>query len=281
MKLTILVENSVAMPFLSGVRGGLLGEHGLSVLIEGEMGRWLYDTGRSKALLPNLEVCEIAPDSLDGVILSHGHLDHVSGLKPLLEARTKPLKVYCHPGIFITRFNKKGDLIYEVGMQQSQKELEALGAEFHFNEDLAEIAPRMWLSGRISRRNPVEKIREPFFLREQGELVPDLIWDEQALILEGEAGLTVLTGCAHSGVVSILERVKELLPEKKIWGVMGGLHLLNAGSRRLELTISALKEIAIGFVAVGHCTGFQETAAIAAAFPEVFHNMNAGMSFEI
>ena len=50
MKLTILVENSVAMPFLSGVRGGLLGEHGLSVLIEGEMGRWLYDTGRSKGV---------------------------------------------------------------------------------------------------------------------------------------------------------------------------------------------------------------------------------------
>ena len=53
-KLTVVVENTVAMPFIPGVKGGVLGEHGLAVLIEGEMGRWLYDTGRGKALAPNL-----------------------------------------------------------------------------------------------------------------------------------------------------------------------------------------------------------------------------------
>ncbi|MEA4893057.1 MAG: MBL fold metallo-hydrolase [Peptococcaceae bacterium] len=281
VKLTIVVENTVAMPFLPEVKAGMLAEHGLAVLIEGEMGRWLYDTGRGSALAPNLKTLGVEADSLEGVILSHGHLDHVSGLTDLLKARTKPLPVYVHPGIFVRRFNKVGEELRPVGTKTSQAELEALGACFHFNEEATSPAPGLWLTGEIPRRNPVETIREPFFVEGGQGLEPDLIWDEQALVIEGDKGLLVLTGCAHAGIVNILTRVKEILPDRKIRGVMGGLHLLNAGRQRLELTIETLRAEEVEFVAVGHCTGFRETAAIAEAFPQSFKGMNAGASFEV
>lgn len=280
-KLTVVVENTVAMPFLPGIKAGMLGEHGLSVLIEGKAGRWLYDTGRGKALIPNLATLGVAADSIDGVILSHGHLDHVSGLSELLKARSKPLPVYAHPGVFIRRFNKVGDELKPVGMKFKQAELEEMGAVFHFEEGVSAPAPGFWLTGSIPRKNRLETIREPFFVEGKQGLEPDLIWDEQALAIETEAGIFVLSGCSHSGIVNILDRVKEILPGEKIWGVMAGLHLLNSGRERLESTIDALRGEGVKLVAVGHCTGFHETAAIAAAFPEEFRGMNAGTVFQV
>jgi 7,8-dihydropterin-6-yl-methyl-4-(beta-D-ribofuranosyl)aminobenzene 5'-phosphate synthase len=280
-KLTIVAENTVAMPFIPGVTAGLLGEHGLAVLIETETERWLYDTGRGKALIPNLTTLNVSADSLNGVILSHGHLDHVSGLAELLKIRLKPLTVYAHPGIFINRFHKPGDKLKPVGMTPNRTQLERMGAVFQFNEDPSMLAPGLWLTGRIPRENAFETIQEPFFVEESQGLAPDLIWDEQALAIEGEHGVFILSGCSHAGIVNIMSRVKEILPEQKIWGIMGGLHLLNAGQRRLDLTIEALKAEQLEFVSVGHCTGFCETAAIAAALPEVFHCMNTGISFTV
>lgn len=278
-KLTVAVENTVAMPFIPGVQAGLLGEHGLAVLIENEAGRWLYDTGRGKALMPNLEALGVAADSINGVILSHGHLDHVSGLAALLKQRTVPLPVHAHPGIFIRRFHKPGETLKPVGMTPDRAELESMGATFHFNDKAVRLAPGLWLTGPIPRNNSFETIREPFFVEEPQGLSPDLIWDEQALAIEGEQGVLVLSGCAHAGIVNIMNRVRALLPGKKIWGIMGGLHLLNAGRERLDLTIEALRAEKVEFVAVGHCTGFLETAAIAAALPKAFRSMNTGVSF--
>ncbi|WMJ83757.1 MBL fold metallo-hydrolase [Oscillospiraceae bacterium LTW-04] len=280
-KLTIVAENTVAMPFIPGVTAGLLGEHGLAVLIETETGRWLYDTGRGKALVPNLATLGVPADSIDGVILSHGHLDHVSGLAELLKIRTKPLTIYAHPGIFITRFHKPGDKLKPVGMMLEQTELERMGAIFEFNKGPSMLAPGLWLTGRIPRNSTFETIKEPFFIEEDQGLAPDFIWDEQALVIEGERGLLILSGCAHAGIVNIMSRVKEILPEQKIWGIMGGLHLLNAGRQRLDSTIKALKAEQVEFVSVGHCTGFYETAAIAAALPKAFHSMNTGICFTI
>lgn len=278
-KMTVVVENTVAMPFIPGVQAGLLGEHGLAVLIENEAGRWLYDTGRGKALMPNLTTLGVAADSINGVILSHGHLDHVSGLAALLKQRTTPLPVYAHPGIFIRRFHKPGDTLKPVGMTPNQTKLEGMGAVFHFNEKATMLVPGLWLTGPIPRNNPFETIREPFVVEGSQGLSPDLIWDEQALAIEREQDLLILSGCAHAGIVNIINRVKEIRPGKKIFGIMGGLHLLNAGRERLDLTIEALRAEKVEFVAVGHCTGFLETAAIAAVLPEVFKNMNAGVSF--
>lgn len=278
-KLTIVAENTVAMPFIPGITAGLLGEHGLAVLIETETERWLYDTGRGKALVPNLATLNVPVDSLNGVILSHGHLDHVSGLAEILKIRTKPLTVYAHPGVFINRFHKPGDKLKPVGMIPNRTELEQMGAIFQFNEGPHMLAPGLWLTGRIPRKNAIETIQEPFFAEESQGLAPDFIWDEQALAIEGACGVLILSGCSHAGIVNTISCVKEILPEQKIWGIMGGLHLLNAGQQRLDFTIEALKAEQVEFISVGHCTGFCETAAIAAAFPEIFHCMNTGVSF--
>ena len=78
MRITTLVNNTVRAR-------GLLAEHGLSFLIEAGRARILFDTGQGRVLLANANELGARLDSLDGVVLSHGHYDHTGGLETFLE----------------------------------------------------------------------------------------------------------------------------------------------------------------------------------------------------
>lgn len=52
-------------------------------------GRWLVDCGDVEPLLPHLDNA-----SLQGVLLTHGHFDHIYGLNELCE-RSSDVRVYC------------------------------------------------------------------------------------------------------------------------------------------------------------------------------------------
>ena len=98
MKVTILCENSVTQT----VPRGLIGEHGLSYLIE-EKHKTLYDTGQSSALLHNARLLGKDLRSVDRIILSHGHYDHTGGLKDVLSIIDNDIPVHVHPDAFKNR----------------------------------------------------------------------------------------------------------------------------------------------------------------------------------
>ena len=90
MKITVVVENTVS----TKTDKPLLGQHGLSMLLEHGGKRLLFDTAQSGILTENLALLGIHPDSIDAVLLSHGHYDHTGGLKAFLQHRSKPVDVY-------------------------------------------------------------------------------------------------------------------------------------------------------------------------------------------
>jgi len=98
VKVITLCENSVNSR-------GLLGEHGLALLLESRDKKILFDTGPGLALLSNAKALRIELRDLDAVVLSHGHYDHTGGLKSLLEVDfQRPLPVYAHPDIFEDKY---------------------------------------------------------------------------------------------------------------------------------------------------------------------------------
>lgn len=281
MKITVAVENSVAFPFNPGIHPGILGEHGLALVVEREGKKWLYDTGRGRALLLNLKTLNIAPDEINGVVLSHAHLDHFGSLMVFLKARTKPVDVYMHRKAFAKRYTRIGDGYRSVGLPWSEEELTDAGARLHLNTDPVCLAPGLWLTGGVARDNCFEQVEKKFFIDgENGEKQHDDILDDQALLVETDKGVVVLTGCAHAGVCNILEAVKKIFPGQRIRAALGGLHLEGAPEARLQATARYLKKQIMDTVAAGHCTGFEACCLLAGELPGVFSPMNAGMVME-
>ncbi len=276
--ITVVVENTVAMAFRPEIKGGLLGEHGLSLLIEGWGKRWLFDTGAGGVLLHNLDILGVAPDSIDALIISHGHHDHTDAMKLLLEKRSKPLPVYAHPDIFVRHFAKDGEMKH-VGIAWPQQELEALGAEFILRKESAFLSPEAWLTGAIPRVCAFEQVSGKFFVEAENGFEDSHLPDDQALVLAGGKGLLIITGCAHAGICNIIARVKEQFPGKRIYGIMGGLHLARAGQSRMEKTAAVLKEENLDFLATGHCTGAKESWQLANSLGLELTGLNTGEVF--
>ncbi len=280
MDITVAVENTVAFPFKPGIRPGLLGEHGLSLIVDREDGKWLYDTGRGSALLPNLKTLGIAPDEFRGIVLSHAHLDHFGSLMELLKSRMRRIDLFIHPGAFVRRYTRIGDNYRSVGLPWSREDLTAAGADIHETPGPEEIAPGMWVTGEVPRRNGVELVAEKFFVEKTGgERVHDEIQDDQSLLLETRSGVVVLTGCAHAGVCNIMDRTREILPGQSLRAVLGGLHLDGASSERLEYTRRYLSDAALETLAVGHCTGFEACCLLNHELPGSFCTLQTGKTF--
>ena len=68
------------------------------------------------------------------------------------------------------------------------------------------------------------------------------------------AGLVIITGCAHPGVETIVRRAKEMR-QKPVCLLMGGMHLMNHNSSRIDHILQTLRELQVEHVAPSHCTG--------------------------
>lgn len=217
-------------------REGLETAWGFSALIVGAEKTILFDTdGDGSMLLGNMEKLGIDPQSIDLVVLSHIHGDHTGGLDGFLEKNSK-ITVYL-PKSFPTKFkdNVQGYGVKTVEIEQSLK-----------------ICENVYSTGQLGR-----------------------LIKEQALIVRTERGLVVITGCAHPGIVKIVNAAKEQLKED-ILLVMGGFHFEWSTKGKIEKIISAFKQLGVRYVGPCHCTGDKARGLFEEHFGENYINVGAG-----
>jgi 7,8-dihydropterin-6-yl-methyl-4-(beta-D-ribofuranosyl)aminobenzene 5'-phosphate synthase len=92
---------------------------------------------------------------------------------------------------------------------------------------------------------------------------------EQGLVIKAEAGGVLITGCGHPGVVEMVEVAEKELGIE-IRTVIGGLHLLQASSARLEEIAETLKKMGVQQICPTHCSGDNAIAFFKEAFGEGF-----------
>ncbi len=102
---------------------------------------------------------------------------------------------------------------------------------------------------------------------------------EQALVLNTEDGLVVVSGCAHTGVVSMVEKAKEML-DRPVDLVCGGFHLLNMSDAQVREVIAKLKALGVKRVGATHCTGEKQIALIREAYGTDFVPLGVGRVLE-
>ncbi len=159
--------------------------------------------------------------------------------------------------------------------------MEALGARFYLDRGPVELGKGIMITGEIPRALRDEKSKSPFLLKEGGHFIEDRLLDDQALVVESGAGLIVLLGCAHAGLIDILQHVLSLTGEQRIYAFLGGTHLLHTPDEQLNRTVAALRQFGLDLVAPCHCSGTRATVAMHRAFGKRCLDHQAGSIFEL
>ncbi len=246
MRVTVLVDNYVNS--IKCLTHGLYAEWGFAIYIHDL--RVLYDTGLTgDVLLHNMQALGIGPDEPDVLILSHRHIDHTGGVKRLLRARKRPIRVVAHKGLFEKAFAKIGEEVREIGVDFTPDFIGEKG-ELRLIRGPLEIQNGVFVSGEIPRKWGPSHV---------GGLL-DEVMDDMALYIRHEKGLIIITGCGHSGIENIVEYGLEVTGAKTVYAVIGGLHLVGSGERRVHQVCKYLESKGVRLVMPCHCTGFLEIA---------------------
>ena len=275
MRLVTLSENTAGKP-------GLAAEWGLSILVETGEARILFDTGGSDAAVRNADALGIRLAGLDAVVISHGHADHTGGLSSVL-ARTGAIDVIAHPAVWELKYTKRPyeDSYAFIGIPYRKEFLESRGARFIMHEAPQRLRPNIWTSGEIPQRTDFEAIEPYFYVKSSNDFSPDPIADDQALFVKTAAGLVIVLGCSHRGLINTIRHAQDVTGEKRVHTIVGGTHLFPKSDAQRAKTLDALNKIGVGKLGVSHCTGFTASRLLSDAFGDRFFLNNAGTICEI
>lgn len=175
----------------------LLTEPGVAYLIDVDGHRILFDlgfNGRGRSpLVENARQLGVDLSSVDLVVISHPHPDHVGGVRPALG---RSLHVSADTGLRPTAKVLAPVLMRSQGMRCAYT-----------------AAPTVLRTG-VAKTGTIQ--RTLFFFGRT---------PEQALLVNVKRrGLVLIVGCGHQGVPRLLARVEALI-DAPLYGIVGGLHL--------------------------------------------------------
>ena len=246
MRIVNLMENTPGL-------GGCVCEHGLSIYVETKKHKLLVDTGASGAFIDNAKKLGIDLESVDTVILSHGHYDHGGGISDFVKINSKA-KIYIRPSAFGNYYHKGHKSERYIGLKKELESCEQMclvEGNVTIDDEIFLFTNvtgrRLWPSGNLKLKKKISD-----------DWVQDDFDHEQYLILSGDGKEVLISGCAHNGILNILDKALELrgrVPDI----VISGFHMMqkngysNEDMEIIRRTAEILKTYPTKFY-TGHCT---------------------------
>lgn len=272
---------------------------------------YLLDAGVSEnGVVCNSDILGIDLTVIESIILSHGHLDHFTGLSSILRRISRPTKVICHPDAFLRRWivypdgNKammpildEESLINQGAIIKKIKSPSFLPIERDDNSDChddddgnnndnkpySQSSPLL-ITGQIPRKTTFEK-GFPIQYKEDPDkqnLIPDpLVSDDQGIIanIKGK-GLVIITSCGHAGIINTIRYAISLTGIDRIHAIIGGFHLTGGIYEDIiDPTIEELQKVNPRYIIPCHCTGWKAINRIINTMPEKFVQTSVGTTF--
>jgi 7,8-dihydropterin-6-yl-methyl-4-(beta-D-ribofuranosyl)aminobenzene 5'-phosphate synthase len=223
-------------------------------------------------------------NTIQAIVLSHGHTDHTHGLDGFLDKLGKRrMPILLHPDAFLKRRIIYNDTSILDLPPPSLHDLEREGIEL-----LVERGPsfvindKVLVTGQIERTTDFEQGLKNQQAEIDGTWQPDpWVYDDQAIVINvRNKGLVVATGCGHAGVINILRQVRSQTGVDQIFALLGGFHLSGAIFEPIiPQTVEALQQIKPAVVVPAHCTGWRATQRIAQVMPDAFTPNSVGTTF--
>lgn len=308
MRIRILTENTAN-------KRGMIAEHGLSLIIEANNRKILFDSGQSDVYIKNAAKLKEDLTNLDAIILSHGHYDHCGGIEFFPQAdywwnEKKLPPLYVREGAFKDKRHYKEGNYAQIGIDWPKSyykgQIIETGERYDFGGGFT-------LLGKIGYETEFEPKPEGFFILEENfppeqtmpidgnkdfeqtmsfdqnlsvkqptqVLTPDLMEDEQLLVVETPQGLSLFMGCSHMGIINCIRRVQKEFPGKRIHSILAGMHLKSASQTRLKQTIEELKKLDFDYLIPVHCTGLYAIIRMRQELGERCLLAEAGLQLEL
>ena len=228
-------------------------EHGLCFYIETKKHKLLLDTGSSDIFIENAKELGIDLTQVDTVILSHGHYDHAGGILAFAKLN-KEAKIYMQKTAGHDYYNLRDDSEKYIGIDKRILELPQvylLNGDYRIDEELYVftdiLGRKYWPQSNMLLKEKVDN-----------RFIQDAFAHEQCLVIAEDENV-LLSGCAHNGILNILEAYRERFegaPDK----VISGFHMVKRGEysteeiETIEDTARELEKLHTKFY-TGHCTG--------------------------
>lgn len=265
MKIITLMENTTKSESIRA-------EHGLSLYIETKNHNLLSDCGCTDAFLQNATTLGVDLQSVDAVILSHGHYDHSGGILPFTEINPDAT-IYMQEKALLPYYHKTDIEERYIGIDPAIGELSQLKTligDSVIDEELTLFTNvtgrKLWPKGNLELK---KKVGDDF--------VQDEFDHEQYLVITEKKTLTtdkgcpnsitqecgtlkvLISGCAHNGILNILEHYHNLYGSYPD-AVISGFHMKKKTGYTDEdiaiiiETAERLSKLPTKFY-TGHCTG--------------------------
>lgn len=233
MKIISLAENTC--------KSGLYGtEHGLSLYIETEKHKILFDMGQSELFCENAKKLGVRIEDVDIAILSHGHYDHGGGLEKFLAVNNKST-VYISPYAFEPHYNSNKKFI---GIDASLQGSSRIAEVWHKTE----IDDGITLYPAFLQKDICNNATQGMFARKSGEIVEDDFSHEQYLIIEENGKRTLFSGCSHRGILNIVNWFEADY-------IIGGFHFSKYPADESLKEYATILSKYPSFFYTCHCTG--------------------------
>ena len=268
MKITSLLENTKQDDKLTA-------RHGLSVYIETEQMNIIFDLGPDNSYIKNAQKMGIDLNKANIVVVSHGHSDHIGGLRYLNEVN-KHANIYLSSYALEPHWLKIGGYYHHVGAKDDIQN--GYGNRIHFIESDVEVAKGI----HIITLKPTNEYTKNLYKGRNKEL--DDFNHEIMLVIENKNGIVLLSGCSHHGIVNMAKIALKKFPNKNIDVIIGGFHLIgipiiNTLGKTKEEIISIgneLEQMPINKIYSCHCTGLKGYKFLATVLKEKLHSFPTG-----
>ena len=269
MRIIILMENS-------GIDNGCVAEHGLSVYVETEKHKLLLDTGASDRTWQNAGKLGVDLSTVDTLVLSHGHYDHSGGILSFRH-RNPDAKIYMQQTATKEFYH---DERY-IGIDPGIKDLPGilfLQGDYQIDQELS-------IFTNIKGRRFWPQSNLLLSVMEDGIRKQDQFCHEQCLVISSEGKHILISGCAHNGILNILDRYQEIYQDLPDY-VITGFHMMKKTDYTeeeiavVQATARELKESKTIFYS-GHCTGGKAMRLMKPILGEQLVQMYSGMEIEI
>lgn len=231
-------------------------EHGVSFYIETMNHKVLFDVGQSSLFLSNAIRFKIDLSLVDTVVISHGHYDHGGGLEDFLRVNKKA-KIYLQKNAFDEFYSMRKENEYTyIGLSQKLDR-----SRFTFIEGDLKIDDELTIIHDIKHTLYVPSSNQTMYKKVDENMVLDDFSHEHSLVISEKDHQVLIAGCAHKGILNIVDQAELVIKPKHLTEVFGGFHL-KSRLKQYEESINHIEHMAHIMMDMekvifytGHCTG--------------------------